>query len=106
MIPKAVSISVESIELLDNEGYFEDSDNQDLLEELSLLYSEEMEKIDYLTTLSKLNEYGVYAYIVYCGSKECDKSENLANYLINDFQLSNVAVYKGGWEEWKERIND
>tara|TARA_Y100001970_G_C14205371_1_gene843626 strand:- start:1642 stop:2301 length:660 start_codon:yes stop_codon:yes gene_type:complete len=104
MIPNAVPIPVEEIELIDDKGYFEDPDNQDLLEELSLFYNEEMKRVEYLNLISKLNKYG--AYIVYCGSKECDKSEILANYLIDNFQFSNVAVYKGGWEEWKERFND
>ena len=97
MIPNALSIPVEDIELVDNEGYFDDFDNQDLL----LEYEQEVETINYINTLPKNA-----AYIVYCGSEECDKSENLAYYLINNFKFSNVAIYKGGWEEWKERKNN
>ena len=47
MIPNALSIPVEDIELVDNEGYFDDFDNQDLL----LEYEQEVETINYINTL-------------------------------------------------------
>ena len=97
MIPNALSIPVEDIELADDVGYFEDSDNQDLL----LDYEDQIKTINYIDRLPRNA-----TYIVYCGSKECDKSENLAYYLINNFKFSTVAIYKGGWQEWKEKVND
>ena len=45
-------------------------------------------------------------YIVYCGSSECDKSERLFDYMKNDFEFTNVSIYKGGWDEWREYFND
>ena len=99
MILDAISLPVEDIDLVDDEGYFDD---MDLLEDLELLHENEMRTVNFIQDELPKDR----AYIVYCGSKECDKSERLADYMRNNFEFSNVAVYKGGWEEWKERGND
>jgi rhodanese-related sulfurtransferase len=38
--------------------------------------------------------------IVYCDSRQCGASEELAQRLREDFQMDKVFVLKGGWESW------
>ena len=38
--------------------------------------------------------------IVYCDSRQCGASEEIANRLRDDFQMDQVYVLKGGWESW------
>ena len=38
--------------------------------------------------------------IVYCSSKSCNASREVARRLRNEAQLQNVYVLQGGWEEW------
>ena len=38
--------------------------------------------------------------IVYCDSRQCDASEEIADRLREDFQMERVFVLKGGWESW------
>lgn len=38
--------------------------------------------------------------IVYCDSRQCDASEEIANRLREDYQMERVYVLKGGWESW------
>jgi rhodanese-related sulfurtransferase len=37
--------------------------------------------------------------IVYCGSRTCDASHDVADSLRRDFSFENVLIYKNGWEE-------
>jgi len=37
--------------------------------------------------------------IVYCGSRTCDASHNVADALQRDFSFENVLIYTNGWEE-------
>ncbi|MDQ2919438.1 MAG: rhodanese-like domain-containing protein [Verrucomicrobiota bacterium] len=39
--------------------------------------------------------------IVYCSSKECNASREVARRLREEAQLQNVFVLKGGWEAWQ-----
>ena len=41
-----------------------------------------------------------YSIIVYCDSRQCGASEEIANRLREDFQMEKVFVLKGGWESW------
>ena len=38
--------------------------------------------------------------VVYCDSRQCSASEEIANRLRKDFQMHPVFVLKGGWESW------
>ncbi len=38
--------------------------------------------------------------IVYCSSKNCNTSVELAKFLSQKFGFIHVQVFKGGWEEW------
>lgn len=38
--------------------------------------------------------------IVYCDSRQCGASEEIAQRLRSDFQMENIYVLKGGWESW------
>ncbi len=38
--------------------------------------------------------------IVYCDSRQCDASAEMAARLKEDFQMERVYVLKGGWESW------
>jgi rhodanese-related sulfurtransferase len=39
--------------------------------------------------------------IVYCDSRQCGASEEIAERLRQDFQMENVYVLKGGWESYQ-----
>jgi rhodanese-related sulfurtransferase len=41
-----------------------------------------------------------HAVVVYCGSRQCGASEELAKRLRDDFQMDQVYVLKGGWQSW------
>lgn len=38
--------------------------------------------------------------VVYCDSRQCDASAEIAARLKEDFQMEHVFVLKGGWESW------
>jgi rhodanese-related sulfurtransferase len=38
--------------------------------------------------------------IIYCDSRQCGASEEMAARLREDFQMEHVYVLKGGWESW------
>jgi rhodanese-related sulfurtransferase len=40
--------------------------------------------------------------IIYCDSRQCGASEEMAQRLREDFQMDKVYVLKGGWESWLE----
>ncbi|WP_309398575.1 rhodanese-like domain-containing protein [Cerasicoccus maritimus] len=40
--------------------------------------------------------------VVYCGSRHCGMSKELANRLRNDFAMDEIYVLKGGWDAWLE----
>lgn len=40
--------------------------------------------------------------IVYCDSRQCDASEEIADRLREEFQMKRVFVLKGGWESWTQ----
>lgn len=40
--------------------------------------------------------------VVYCDSRLCGASEEIAERLRGDFEMSEVFVLKGGWEAWQE----
>lgn len=44
--------------------------------------------------------------IVYCDSRQCDASAEMAARLREDFQMEQVYVLKGGWESWTEAPAD
>ena len=39
--------------------------------------------------------------IVYCSSGACNSSRNIANRLREEFEIKNVFILKGDWQEWK-----
>jgi len=39
--------------------------------------------------------------VIYCDSRQCGASEELAQRLRQDFQMENVFVLKGGWESYR-----
>jgi rhodanese-related sulfurtransferase len=39
--------------------------------------------------------------VVYCDTRQCDKSTEVAVRLRSDFPLAPVHVLKGGWEAWQ-----
>lgn len=43
------------------------------------------------------------AVVVYCDSRQCGASEELAMRLRNDFQMEQVYVLKGGWQSWLDQ---
>ena len=43
--------------------------------------------------------------IVYCSSKNCNTSVELAKFLSQKFGFIHVQVFKGGWEEWVKGEN-
>ena len=96
VIPNAINISVEDIDVIRDEGYF---DGDIDLEFVEVDFKEEWQTVTYLESLPK-----DILYVVYCGSLECDKSENLTEYMIENFNFKNVIIYKGGWEDWKENL--
>ena len=97
MIPNAISIPVGNIELIESEGYFDDVNDMIAKEQIKLMYEKEFESIDIL------NKYPRDAfYVIYCGSKKCDKSKNLAEYMMEYFNYQNISLYKGGWEDWRK----
>lgn len=38
--------------------------------------------------------------LVYCSSRSCDASRQVAARLRRDYQLTNVYVLRGGWDAW------
>lgn len=46
------------------------------------------------------------AVIVYCDSRQCGASEELAGRLREGFQIEKVFVLKGGWESWLEASSE
>lgn len=42
--------------------------------------------------------------IIYCDSRQCGASEELAQRLREDFQMNKVFVLKGGWESWLDAL--
>ncbi len=46
--------------------------------------------------------------IVYCGGGDCEASHDVKDVLVNDFNFSNVEVFKAGWEavESSEKFGD
>ena len=94
IIPNAISIPVDFLDSIRDEGYF---DGEADLEIIKLDYEKELNTILLLDKLPKK-----MPYIVYCGSSDCDKSENLADYMAESFGFENISIYKGGWQEWKE----
>ena len=44
--------------------------------------------------------------IVYCDSRQCGASEEIAQRLRQDFQMDKVFVLKGGWESWMEATTE
>ena len=92
MLPNAINIPVEDIEIAEDAGYF---DGEPFLE---------IHIPDELNTIKALEGFEKnLIYIVYCGNKVCYKSELLADYMRNNFEFKRVSVYKGGWEEWKSK---
>ena len=96
MIPGAVNISVEDIDAIRDEGYFDEEMDLEIVE---MDFSKEWQTVKYLESLPK-----DLVYIIYCGSSECDKSENLANYMAENFKFKNIFIYKDGWEDWKNNL--
>lgn len=47
-----------------------------------------------------------HSVIVYCDSRQCGASEEIANRLREDFQMEKVFVLKGGWESWMEATTE
>ncbi len=43
--------------------------------------------------------------IVYCSSKNCNTSVELAKFLSRKFGFINIQVFEGGWEEWVKGKN-
>ena len=41
-------------------------------------------------------------YVVYCGSSDCDKSEDLYAFMKEDMGFENVMKFTGGWDIWKK----
>tara|TARA_Y100001935_G_scaffold253677_1_gene260449 strand:- start:63 stop:776 length:714 start_codon:yes stop_codon:yes gene_type:complete len=96
MIQNAINIPLSNIEIIESEGYFDDKDDLDKIKEIELMYESEFESVKILNDMPR---DGVF--VIYCGSKNCDKSENLANYMFDYFDYQNVSIYKGGWEDWR-----
>lgn len=42
-----------------------------------------------------------HAVVVYCDSRQCGASEELAKRLRDDFQMEQVYVLKGGWQSYQ-----
>ena len=57
----------------------------------------EMKVISMLKQLDK-----TVPYIVYCGSSDCDKSEDLYGYMTEYLSFEKVQKFIGGWKDWKE----
>ena len=94
-IAGARGIPVEDIDDIIEDYYELGNEIYDLFE------SKSVQALSDLASLPKNEDY-----IVYCGSSECDKSERLVDYMKNDFEFTNVSIYKGGWDEWREYFND
>jgi rhodanese-related sulfurtransferase len=43
-------------------------------------------------------------YVVYCGSSDCDKSEDLYVYMTEFLDFEKVMKFAGGWKVWKKDI--
>ena len=68
------------------------------VEDANLDFPEELKTINNLKKIDKK-----IPYVIYCGSKDCDKSENLAFYMKRDyFNFQYISIYKGGWKEWSQ----
>ena len=93
VIPNAINIPVEDIDIIRDEGYFDGDMDLEIVE---MDFSKEWKTVKYLESLPK-----DIPYIIYCGFSGCDKSKDLADYMIKNFNFKNISVYKGGWEDWK-----
>ena len=100
-IPGAINIPVEDIQKLEDEGFFESLDYPEDLEDIQMLFPNEMKTAKLIENLNKN-----LPYVIYCGEEECKKSEILADYLNIEFNFETIGVYKGGWKEWKEKSHD
>ena len=100
-IPGAINIPVEDIQKLEDEGFFEYLDYPEDLEDIQVLFPNEMKTAKLIESLNKN-----LPYVIYCGEEECKKSEILADYLNIEFNFETIGVYKGGWKEWKEKSHD
>lgn len=56
----------------------------------------------YNKTDKKYNLKNFGLIIVYCADNDCDDSEKLGCKLSEEGS-GNIAIYKGWWQEWKER---
>ncbi len=101
MIYNAFNIPISNIEIIESEGYFDYIDDSDKIKEIELMYENEFKSVKILNDLPR-----DVLFVIYCGSRDCDKSENLANYMIDYFDYQNIAVYKGGWEDWRNNAID
>ena len=108
-IPNSLIIPVEDIKLIidgdldengecinDRCGYSEalniDFEDNDLVE---------FDFPDEIKTLNNLKRLDFdIPYIVYCGSEDCDKSEDLYGYMVEYMDFENVKKYTGGWKDW------
>tara|TARA_Y100000768_G_scaffold171991_1_gene128697 strand:+ start:478 stop:1200 length:723 start_codon:yes stop_codon:yes gene_type:complete len=61
----------------------------------------EMKVVNILKGLDK-----TIAYVVYCGSSDCDKSEELYAFMKEDMGFENVIKFTGGWDVWKKGIEN
>ena len=96
-IPNAISLPVDYLDAIRDEGYFDGEADMEIIE---IDYEEELKILKILDNLPRKKPY-----IVYCGSLDCDKSEYLANYMMEYFDFKNVSIYKGGWQDWKNNKN-
>ena len=91
-IPNAIHIPVEHIDNMNDNDYFEAYFD---LESMEIEFLDNISTIKFLESIKK-----DLRYVVYCGHKDCDKSEDLAFYMKNNFDFQYVSIYKGGWKEW------
>ena len=62
-------------------------------------YPIEMKVVNILKELDR-----TIPYVVYCGSSECDKSEDLYGYMNEFMNFKKVMKFTGGWDVWKKEI--
>ena len=61
----------------------------------------EMKTINILRELDR-----TIPYVVYSGSRDCDKSEDLYSYMTEHMNFEKVMKFSGGWRLWKEKVNE
>ena len=96
----------------DNWNYNSDYDcgYEDVLDDDFILDLEKVEwaEEDYpleMKTINILRELDrKIPYIVYCGSSDCDKSEDLYGYMTEFMGFEKVMKFTGGWNVWKKEI--